>query len=288
MAYPRCFNLIACWGAFTVHSAVPAEAQPQARNDLVTARLVAERSALTPGEVAWLGVSFEIQEGWHLYWNGLNDSGMPIDVKLRLPEGYAQAGPMAWPAPKRHLLPGDILDHVYEGRVTLLLPVRVPENAAPGSRAEFAAEVRWFVCNDVCLPGDARVSLVIPVADASHGAPTATPEAPLFTEARARIPVPPPRDRVWMGWDSAAYGIVVPGAARLTFFPGPECMPLADPIGEARADAERLRLRLKARAGKQPRVSGVLEVRMEGKEPPRYWIVDSAVSDPGANNVGNR
>src|SRR4051812_22252125 len=93
--------------------------------DRVRLSLVSEKTAIIPGQVNWIGIQYEIADGWHLYWNGQNDAGSPMEVTPALPDGFT-AGDLLWPAPKRHLSDGPLLDHVYEKRVVLLLPVTAP------------------------------------------------------------------------------------------------------------------------------------------------------------------
>ena len=145
---------------------------------------MAERDALTPGDTLILGVSFTIEKDWHLYGNAANDTGYPIHVTPKLPPGYV-ALDLLWPAPKRHISPGDILDHVYEERVTLLLPVVVPADARIGDRVELKAHLDWLVCRDLCLPESADVAVRLPVR--AIAAPNMA-AAPLFAETRARLP----------------------------------------------------------------------------------------------------
>ena len=56
---------------------------------------------------------------------------------MTLPAGY-KAGEMLWPAPARHVSNGGLLDHVYEGRAMILLPVEVPADAKPRVKKEAA------------------------------------------------------------------------------------------------------------------------------------------------------
>lgn len=251
--------------------ASPAAAQRDEEGDIVLPRLVAEHLALVPGEQAWLGLTFQIREGWHLYWNGLSDSGGPILIKLSLPAGYVQDGTILWPAPRRYVLPGDILDHIYEKRVTLLVPVQVPPSATPGSTAEFAADLEWLVCREICLPGQARVVQSLPVAETARP----SPDAPLFRESRARLPVPPPPDEVAIRRRPGALTLTVRGAAWLAFYPMEGCARLTDPIADGQAEGERLRLRMRQEGG---RVVGVLEVRRDSGES-RFWLIDTARND---------
>lgn len=260
--------------------AVPAAAQRDEEGDIVLARLVAERTALVPGRPAWLGLTFQMREGWHLYWNGLSDSGGPILSRLSLPPGYAKDGPMLWPAPRRYLQPGDILDHIYERRVTLLIPVRVPADARPGSTAEFTADLEWLVCRQVCLPGDARVSLTLPVAE--QAGPSL--DAHLFREARARIPVSPPPGKLAMTRRSEALTLSVPGASGLAFYPMEGCARLVDLITDGEVEGDRLALRVRDAGA---RVVGVLEIRRDPSGEALWWLVDTAPDGAcGGKNPG--
>src|SRR5437867_11935695 len=63
------------------------------------AGLISESTRLIPGETQWLALDFEIDDGWHLYWEGTNDSGFPPKLNATAPSGY-RIGEMLWPAPK--------------------------------------------------------------------------------------------------------------------------------------------------------------------------------------------
>ncbi len=223
------------------------------------ATLVAERDAFTPGDTLILGVSFTIEKDWHLYGNTANDTGFPIHVTPKLPPGYV-ALDLLWPAPSRHLSPGDILDHVYEERVTLLLPVVVPADARIGDRVDLKAHIDWLVCRDLCLPESADVSVRLPVR--ANGAPNKAVAA-LFAETRARLPV---RDSTEARATREGKIVVLeaPGAQALVFYPGPGSARLANPIRDAAGTGARLTLTLaEADTGGAP-VEGVLEITRPG------------------------
>jgi DsbC/DsbD-like thiol-disulfide interchange protein len=239
-------------------------------------RLIAQTTSVAPGGVVNLGISFEIDPGWHLYWNGRSDSGLPVSIKLELPEGLA-ADPVQWPAPARHVMPGGILDHIYERRVTLIIPVRVSESVALGP-ASITAKLEWLECEDVCLAGDAEVSISLAVA---KDEPAPSPDAALFAEASARMPVP------WLGaspgidlrWDDGALTVTAADAEYLAFYPAREGVRLTDPIkdGEATTGSLSIRFdwpaeRLAAPAEAAARVQGVLEVRRPGVAPAFYAL----------------
>ncbi len=148
--------------------------------------LVSERTAAVPGQRLWLGLHFQLEPGWHIYWLNPGDSGEPPRVQWSLPAGW-RAGALRWPLPER-LRQGTIVNFGYENDVLLAAPLDVPASARPPA-AEISADMHWLVCRDVCLPERARVSLRLPV---SSRAARRSAAAPLFARARVRWPQPMP------------------------------------------------------------------------------------------------
>jgi len=90
----------------------------------VTARLVAERMEVAPGDRLDLALVFEIRPGWHTYWRNPGDSGDPPRVHWTLPEGV-EAGPLRWPRPE--VIPvGPLANYGYSGRAVHLIALSVP------------------------------------------------------------------------------------------------------------------------------------------------------------------
>jgi DsbC/DsbD-like thiol-disulfide interchange protein len=249
-------------------------------------RLISERAALIPGKTAFLGITFDIDPGWHLYWDGLSDSGMPIQVAPELPEGF-KAGTLLWPTPKRQVLPGELLDYVYEGRVTLILPVTVPETATPGQNVRFAAKLDWLECNDVCLPGAGEVELTLPVAAAGAPAPERTADGPRFDEARARLPAPLPEGSssdVRLEWSGSTLTLVVRAATSVTFYPRADSAPMVDPIRQGTATGCSLSVEFDGRpvvsGGGRPAGNtaiGVLEATYPGGRKPAFYEIRAPI-----------
>lgn len=53
--------------------------------------LIAEKDFIEPGQDSWVGLHFELESGWHIYWINPGDSGEPPRVQWHLPAGF-QAG----------------------------------------------------------------------------------------------------------------------------------------------------------------------------------------------------
>ncbi len=153
-----------------------------ARTDHVTAELVAERSAVQPGQSLQIGLRLQHIPLWHTYWRNPGDSGLPTTIDWQLPAG-SRIGDIEWPAPKR--LPiGPLVNYGYEGE--LLLPMRftAPADARPGTDLRLRAKASWLVCHDVCIPESATLELLLPVV-ATGTTPGATAWTALFERGAA-------------------------------------------------------------------------------------------------------
>lgn len=127
--------------------------------------LVSENNSLQPGKTALIGVLFDLEKGWHIYWVNPGDSGEPPKIEWQLPSGF-QAKEIRWPTPVR-LGAGTVIDYGYEGRVLLPVPIQVPANYHPAKPTTLSANIRYLICREVCIPAKAQASLAIPSANAS-------------------------------------------------------------------------------------------------------------------------
>jgi thiol:disulfide interchange protein DsbD len=239
----------------------------------VTPAIVTEYDAWKPGARAWLGLEFMIQPGWHIYWNGVNDTGLPPKFEIKAPEGF-KIGDALWPAPRRNLAPGNILDFIYESRVMLLIPVDVPKDVKPGT-VTVSADCKWLVCSEVCLPESGKCSAAVAIAKGGE-TPKLGPSAPRFEESRRRIPKPLPPDSTTKAQIKGGLLVVEsPQAAKLSFFPGDGCVPMPKLAKQGQANGERLSITLEPDS-KDPKahVKGVIEVAGKDVKQPEYFSVD--------------
>lgn len=186
-------------------------AQP-VRVDAVEVELVAQQDAAVPGATALLGLRIRHDPHWHTYWRNPGDSGLPTQVALALPEGW-KAGPIVWPAPHR-IFVGPLANYAYEDEIVLPMPVEVPAAAAHG-RVRVRSDVQWLMCKDVCIPGEAKLSLELPVAaDARPGR-----HAELFRRAAADTPSAQVAVRAHLADGRLSLGFDRPAARTAEFFP---------------------------------------------------------------------
>ncbi|MBK8475299.1 MAG: thioredoxin family protein [Opitutaceae bacterium] len=147
--------------------------------------LVAESTALVPGQTTTVALRFVHDEHWHTYWKNPGDAGLPTTASWKLPPGYS-AGPIQWPAPEITDT-GGVLTYGYGGDLLLLVDIVVPAAAVPGADVTLRVNVDWLMCMESCVPGAAKLELALPVA--TEAAPDAQ-WAPKIAAARAAVPQP--------------------------------------------------------------------------------------------------
>ncbi|MCC6679020.1 MAG: hypothetical protein IT436_17985 [Phycisphaerales bacterium] len=271
---------IAAYGASNRTLTTAGVQQPAERR--VVARLVTAKTPLVPGEIAEIGIHLTIQPGWHIYWDGQNDTGLPVMYEARFPEGF-EPQPILWPAPMRHVGKGDILDHIYEDQVTLIVPVRVPRSAAAGTEITLEMDLSWLVCKNVCLPEESSVKVRLPVG--ATGADQArTAESMLIDRTRALLPRPMPKDRSVAAADWQGSTLILTGhpGQRIEFYPGPASARVADLVRTGASTTGRLELRFEGPA--PARAQGVLAVWPDADGPAQYYQVE--LNPPAAPGAG--
>ena len=144
--------------------------------------LLANVSSIKPGEPFTVGVRFTMKPHWHVYWLNPGDSGMPPQVIWTLPEGFT-VSELQFPVPKKFEQPGDMVGYGYEDEVLLTATVTPPTELKTGASISVAADVNWMVCQDVCLLGDAKLSIELPVASSAAPANRA-----LFEKWQSQFP----------------------------------------------------------------------------------------------------
>ncbi|HLP08937.1 MAG TPA: protein-disulfide reductase DsbD domain-containing protein, partial [Opitutaceae bacterium] len=149
----------------------------------VAASLVAERTALVPGHTTTVALRLVHDEHWHTYWKNPGEAGLPTTLSWTLPPGFS-AGPIQWPAPQITDT-GGVLTYGYGGDLLLLVDIAVSADARAGENVVLAAKTEWLMCKESCIPGEAQVSLTLPVA---AEAATDTQWAARIAAARATLP----------------------------------------------------------------------------------------------------
>jgi thiol:disulfide interchange protein len=163
--------------------AAAAVAEP-VRTDHAEAELHARDLHAVPGETLWVALRLRPDMGWHTYWRNPGDSGLPTRINWMLPEGVS-AGDIQWPMPDTYSL-ADIVNYGYGEETLHLVPISVPDHWPVGETLHLSAFAEWLICEDICVPEAADLSLSVAVAEG------AAPEDPIwashFARARSRLP----------------------------------------------------------------------------------------------------
>jgi thiol:disulfide interchange protein DsbD len=151
----------------------------------IEAELVAEQTGWVAGAPNWVALRLKPEAGWHTYWRNPGDSGLPTTLAWTLPANW-QAGAIAWPYPSVHKQ-GELVNYGYGAQTLHLVALEAP--AGIEGEHTVKALAKWLVCADICIPGQAELSLTLPVAEIATADPVWSPR---FLDARARLPQPEP------------------------------------------------------------------------------------------------
>lgn len=155
-----------------------------------TVSWIPEKETNISGQMVRTVISMKLPEGWHTYWENPGESGIPLEIKADLPEGWV-LNPIQYPVPKRFLT-GGLAGYGYENQVDFPITLSPPQSFH-GELPPIKIHLSWLICNDdACLPGKAELTLEEPDATLVHNAfsalPTPLPHSKLIaTEAAGEI-----------------------------------------------------------------------------------------------------
>lgn len=180
-----------------------------ARSPLALALLLASSIAALAGETPWVrtqgadvrlvsgavvdgkleaGVEIRLAQGWKTYWRYPGDSGVPP----RFDWGNSRnvrAAEVAFPAPRR-FSDGASGHSIGYKSGTVILPVTVTLDA-PDKATRLDLALDFAVCDALCIPAQAQLSLDVPA-----GAGAANPA---LAAARAKVPAAVPMGQTGLG-----------------------------------------------------------------------------------------
>ena len=174
-----------------LHARAAAPAPSPAPASRVNASLVSADASIQPGQPVLVALRLMHDPHWHTYWINPG-TGLPTTVEWKLPDGWS-AGTLQWPAP--YLLKdkrGNIVGNGYENELLIPVTLTPPANLKPGSSVTLQAAADWLMCEDVCIPGSATVSITLPVT-----AEPPTPDPAWGKKIRAVVEGLPRGDPAW-------------------------------------------------------------------------------------------
>jgi thiol:disulfide interchange protein/DsbC/DsbD-like thiol-disulfide interchange protein len=169
--------LLACW----VGVNQTAISQVYQGRELVKAELLADTNAIVPGKPFTAGLLLHMVPHWHTYWKYSGDAGLPTEMKWELPPGW-KVGEIQWPIPLRMKDPGDIQTYGYSDEVLLMQQI-TPPSAINDSTIQLGVTANWLVCERLCIPGSAKLTLSLPKSTSNAPA-----NSEIFARYRALLP----------------------------------------------------------------------------------------------------
>lgn len=147
----------------------------------LTASLLSSHQTLEAGESFHVGLFFEIEPEWHIYWKNPGDSGEAPRYKWKHPQNIVLSD-IKWPSPKR--IPLSILaNYGYEKKILLPVEVKVPKSFKDSS-LKLQLDAEWLVCKEECIPEKASFEISLPLGKASLN----SPHSELFKNTLNSIP----------------------------------------------------------------------------------------------------
>ena len=141
--------------------------------EVVQARIITDKSEVSPGASFFAGVLFSIKPGWHIYWKNPGDSGLATNVRFEAPESV-EIGEVLWPLPDKFIQPGNFVGYGYHDQLLLFAEVHVPEGAVPGSEIGVVAKADWLGCEKICVRGKKDLTIGVAVGSSKVGEHTET------------------------------------------------------------------------------------------------------------------
>ncbi len=259
------FRFFSVWLSLACLSFAPTAAAQAVDGGHARVELVSERAIAIAGETIWMGLSFEIDPDWHIYWQNAGDAGLPPTILWAetSPLAAAASGPFEWPVPELlPIVPGEIMDYGYSDQVLLPFPVTIPANADGPILFEGIAD--YLICEDICIPESAPIRLLLSVGT---GQLPDERGAAMITAALERVPVKFEGEasvsKQGTGWILSLTGSQVSGLSGATrFFPkGHEIIHAADQPVSFGPDGLQISLvPSEANASPPDRLSGVVRV----------------------------
>ena len=188
--------------------------------ELVRAELVADTTSVVPGKPFTVGLLLHMVPGWHTYWKFPGDAGIPTELKWDLPANWT-TGEIQWPLPLKLEEPGDIQIYGYHDQVLLMQQLTPSTSLGSNNSVRLSADASWLVCEKICIPGNAKLKLDLPISNQAQPA-----NQELFSRFRKQLPQPWPGNTT-ATWSRYATGFrLVLESPELTKFPAADFYPI--------------------------------------------------------------
>jgi len=126
-------------------------------------KLVAESTAIVPGQTFRVGLFIQHEKGWHTYWRQPGIVGVPTLIEWTLPAGFI-ADKLEYPEPEATKM-FQIKAQGYERDVLLQTCIQAPSSLQAGEKIMLKGRASWMCCGESCHPDSMELSLEMQVAE---------------------------------------------------------------------------------------------------------------------------
>ncbi len=190
---------ICSWIAVVVTSLVAAQAVAQVEvpesayaegavddgDPRVETRLIADAQEVKAGDEIRVGVLFDLDPEWHVYWRNSGEAGLA--TRTEFGGDALEIGELQWPAPHVFDMSDEVTTFGYGEQVLFFAPATVDKSA--DGQLEVTAKVDYLACKVECIPGNGTMTRTLSVGDSSE--PEDATIVALFDEFESRVPVAP-------------------------------------------------------------------------------------------------
>jgi suppressor for copper-sensitivity B len=164
-----CTICLSSIGATSVALAAQDMATDWIDEDFTSVRLISAQTETGGKDTLRLGLEYELQPDWKIYWRSAGDAGFPPQLDWAGSENIGDAQ-ILWPAPHRFSIFG-LETFGYKNHIILPIDVTIPD---PGQPVAIRLNVDYLVCSDICIPATASFNLDIPANNVGNSSVSAT------------------------------------------------------------------------------------------------------------------
>ncbi len=136
------------------------------QSEFTQVRLISATNAVGQTDKVQLGLQFQLEPEWKIYWRSPGDAGAPPILDFKGSNNIA-AVEIDWPMPKRFTELGNLETIGYQDSVVLPITVQLRNI---GEKLTVRALVEYQACKTICIPITATVDLELPSGPAATSA----------------------------------------------------------------------------------------------------------------------
>ena len=150
--------------------------------DHTRVRLISAYDTIGKNKEITLGLQFELNDNWKIYWRSAGDAGYPPSIDWAGSSNFKNAV-MRWPIPERFSILGfETLGYKKE----VVFPLSINLENQNGDLS-IKANVDYLACAELCIPYEAQLELFIPKGNIDQTIKSSS-EAHIISRYDARVP----------------------------------------------------------------------------------------------------